>query len=49
MIRRTKLFVAGLAAFIVGMPLASETYAQGLGSWIGFIVDSSVYASDGDS
>ena len=49
MIRRTKLFIAGLAAFLVGLPLAQETYAQGLGSWVGFTVDSSVYASDGDS
>lgn len=49
MIRRSKLFIAGLAAFLIGLPLAQETYAQGLGSWIGFIVDASVSSSDGDS
>jgi hypothetical protein len=49
MIRKSKLFIAGLAAFLVGLPLARETYAQGLGDWIGFVVDASIYASDGDS
>ncbi|HOA73139.1 MAG TPA: hypothetical protein PL151_13650 [Phycisphaerae bacterium] len=49
MLHKSKLFIAGLAAFLVGLPLAKETYALGLGSWIGWIVDTSIYASDGDS
>jgi hypothetical protein len=49
MLHKSKLFIAGLAAFLVGLPLAQETYAQGIGSWVGWVVDASIYASDGDS
>lgn len=48
-IGRSKLFIAGLAAFLVGLPLAGQTYAQGIGGFIGYIIDASIYASDGDS
>ena len=45
--KQTKLFLAGLIAVLIGFPLARETFAQGLGSWIGFAVDSSVAGSEG--
>jgi hypothetical protein len=48
MIRRAQLFVAGLAAFLIGFPLAERSYGQ-IGSWVGWIIDGSIGASDGDS
>ena len=48
-IRKSKVFVAGLAAFLVGMPLAKETFGQGIGSLVGWVVDTSIWASDGGS
>jgi hypothetical protein len=47
--RKSKVFIAGLAAFLVGMPLAKETFAQGIGSLVGWAVDTSIWASDGGS
>jgi len=47
-VRKSKVFIAGLAAFLVGMPLAKESFAQ-VGSLVGWVVDSSIWASDGGS
>jgi hypothetical protein len=46
--RKTRLFVAGLAAFLIGFPLAERSYGQ-IGSWVGWIIDSSINSSDGES
>jgi hypothetical protein len=46
-IKRSKVFLAGLIAVLIGFPLARETFADDWGSWIGFAVDTSVGASDG--
>jgi hypothetical protein len=46
-IKRTRLFIAGLVAVLIGMPLARETYAQSLGGWVGYLIDASIYSSDG--
>lgn len=48
-IRKSKVFIAGLAAFLVGMPLAKETFGQSIGSLVGWVVDTSIWASDGGS
>ncbi len=48
MIRKTQLFVAGLAAFLLGFPLAERSYGQ-IGGWIGGIIDASIWGSDGGS
>jgi len=47
--QRLRLWMAGLVAFLVGVPLAKEAYAQSLGDFVGFVIDASIYASDGDS
>lgn len=46
---RLRLWIAGLVAFLLGVPLAKEAYAQSLGDFVGFVIDASIYASDGDS
>lgn len=44
---RMRLLVAGLVAVALGFPLASETFGQGLGWFVGGVIDASVAASDG--
>lgn len=48
MFRRTRIVVAGLAAFLLGFPLAERSFGA-VGGWIGAIIDASIYGSDGGS
>ncbi len=46
-LKKSKLFLAGVIAVLIGFPLARQTFADSLGSWIGAVVDTSVYGSEG--
>ena len=48
--KRLRMFVAGLVAFLVGMPLADKAFAgYGIGGMIGDVIDTSINASAGGS
>ena len=49
--KKLRLFVAGLVAFLVGMPMAGEAFASSIGiaGSIADLVDASINASSGDS
>ena len=49
--KRLRLFVAGLVAFLIGMPMAGKVFARsdGIGGSIINLVESSIDASGGDS
>jgi hypothetical protein len=46
MFKRSKLFLAGLIAVLIGFPMARETFANGWGDWVGAAIDASVYGSE---
>lgn len=48
MFRKTQLFIAGLAAFLLGFPLAERSFGQ-IGSLVGGIIDASIWGSSGGS
>lgn len=45
-IKKSKLLLAGLIAVLIGFPLARETFAGGVGSWIGLGIDASIAGSE---
>lgn len=45
---RMRLWMVGLIAVLIGMPLSEKAFGQ-VGSLVGWIVDASVQGSDGDS
>jgi len=48
-ISKARLYAAGLVAFLLGMPLTEEAYAQSWAGLVGWVVEESIYASAGGS
>ena len=45
MLKRSKLLLAGLAAVLIGFPMAREAFAVSAWDWIGLGIDAGVWGS----